>query len=216
MEITYMAHASFKIVTDSGLRIITDPYEAGGYDGALGYDPVDDEADLVLLSHDHADHAHTDDLAGSPVIMKGPGEKDGIRFETVDTFHDPEQGKLRGPNSVFRFDVDGLSVVFLGDLGHELDPAQAEKLRPVHVLLIPVGGLYTIDASQANNVANSLNSLITIPMHYKTPKLGFDLTPVDDFLKLRTNVRYAGGPSLTVDASSLPGKAETIVLDYSK
>ena len=216
MEITYLAHASFKIVTDSGLKIITDPYQAGGYDGALGYDPVDDEADLIVKSHDHADHAYVDDLKGSPVVIDSACEKEGIRFETVDTFHDPEQGRLRGPNTIFRFEVDGVSIVFCGDLGHELDSEAANRLRPVNVLLIPVGGLYTIDAAEASNVADSLDSLITIPMHYKTPKLGFDLTPVDNFLKLRSNVRHSGGSSLTISASTLPEKAETVVLDYSK
>ena len=216
MEITYLAHACFRIVTSSGLRILTDPYQAGSFDGAMGYDPVTDEVDVVLKSHNHADHAYTEGLAGSPLILDGPGEKDGISFETLSTFHDPELGKLRGPNTVFRFEADGANVVFLGDLGHELDRGQIDSLKPVHVLLIPVGGLYTIDASQAHNIANSLDSLITVPMHFKTPKLGFDIAPVDDFLKLRSNVRKEGGSAITVDASTLPEKAETVVLNFSR
>ena len=215
MKITYLAHASFKIVTESGLRILTDPYEAGSFNGAVKYAPIREEADVVLKSHDHADHNAVKGLPGKPVVLDKSGEVKGVRFEAVPTFHDAEKGKLRGRNTAFRFTADGVSVAFLGDLGHELDKDQVAKLKPVHVLLVPVGGFFTIDAAQAARVADALEALVIVPMHYKTPRLGFDIATAEPFLKLRKNVRRAKGSTLDITTDTLPNVPETVLLDPS-
>jgi L-ascorbate metabolism protein UlaG (beta-lactamase superfamily) len=217
MKFKWYGHAAFGITTGDGVRICTDPYIPGSFDGGIAYDPIADACDVVLQSHDHDDHAGAADLAGDPTVVKGDGEHEaaGLRFVGTPTFHDESGGGERGPNTVFTFEADGMKVAFLGDLGHVLTDEQAAAIGPVDVLLAPVGGFFTIDAAAATKVAEQLGARVVIPMHYKTPACGFPIAPVEDFTAGKENVEQAGAAEIELTTDDL-ANPRVIVLDYVK
>ena len=180
MNIEWYGHAAFKITTENGTRIIIDPYQSGFSDGALSYRTIDDEADIVITSHDHGDHNYTKSIRGKYDHIKKQGsfELKGVKIETLPTFHDTSSGKERGDNLLTVISADGITLLHLGDLGHDLDPKMIKKIGKVDVLFLPVGGFYTIDAQAATKIMNSIRPSITIPMHYKTEKCSFPITTV--------------------------------------
>ncbi len=216
MKIKWLGHSSFLIESSDGTKVMTDPFESGSYDGAVGYAPIKDSADVVTVSHDHADHNAVDGIGGDPVIIRGGEETaiKGIVVRGVGTFHDESKGQERGRNIIHVVDVDGLRVGHLGDLGHALSDDEAEAVGQVDVLLAPVGGYYTIGPEEARDVAEKLGARIVIPMHYKTEDLGFPIQPVDDFLKLMGQVERVKATSVEIDKDNLPDKRSVIVLDY--
>ncbi len=143
MKIKWYGHAAFLITSDQGVKIITDPYEPGAFGGQLSYGKITDQADIVLVSHDHADHNYTKDLPGSPQIVKGSGSKTskGISIKGIATFHDPSKGSERGANTVFTFKVDGIQVCHLGDLGHVLSQKEMDGDRSCGYPPYPCGRL---------------------------------------------------------------------------
>ncbi|MDO8472209.1 MAG: MBL fold metallo-hydrolase [Dehalococcoidia bacterium] len=214
MKIKFLGHSSFLITSDSGVRILTDPYAVGG---PLTYDPIDDAADVVLVSHGHGDHNNVSAVKGNPVVIKSPGDTEakGIAFKGIATFHDQAQGKEKGANIVFCFTVDGVKVCHVGDLGHQLDARQAAEVGSPDVLLLIVGGNYAIGPEEATKLARQLNPRVIIPMHYKNARCGYPIAPVDDFLKGKKNVVKATGSEVALDARKLP-QGEIIVLQPSK
>ncbi|OGL42667.1 MAG: hypothetical protein A2W05_00710 [Candidatus Schekmanbacteria bacterium RBG_16_38_10] len=217
MKIKWYGHSSFLITSKDGTKIILDPYEPNGYDGAIGYGPINDIADITLASHDHADHGYVKGLKGSPRIVNKDGETkvENIIFKGIKAFHDTEKGTQRGNIIIFRFEVDGISVCHLGDLGEHLSDKEAEELKPVDLLLIPVGGFFTIDSNVATQTIEKLKPAIAIPMHYKTDKCGFPLAYVDEFLKDKKNVRRAGTSEIELTKASLPSKTEIVILEHA-
>ncbi|MFC2076586.1 MBL fold metallo-hydrolase [candidate division KSB1 bacterium] len=216
MKITYLAHSCFLITSADGTRILMDPYESGSYDGAVQYGPVQEAADLVLISHDtHPDHAASDTISGSPTVIKQPGEAEvkGIKVDGIATFHDSSGGRERGPNTVFTFEVDGLTVCHLGDLGHVLNAEQAEAVGRPDILMVPVGGYFTIDADEAAQVVRQLDPKIVIPMHFKTDKLGFPIAGREKFLETQENVVLTGESELEITAGELADERRIIALD---
>ncbi len=143
------------------------------------------EADIVTVSHDHKDHNNVDALRGKPFVIECAGEYDfkGVLIEGIDSYHDDQKGAVRGANIMYRIEIDDISVAHLGDLGDVLDNAQIEKLIGTDVLLIPVGGTYTLDAKKAVEVISQIEPRIVIPMHYKTKDLKIDLDVIDKFIK---------------------------------
>ena len=219
MKVQWLGHSAFLLTTRDGLRIVTDPYVAGSYDGAVGYGPIEVRADVVTVSHDHADHNGVAELPGAPRDIRGPGGVDLEPFHCVingyPTWHDPSGGLERGDNTVFVFDVGGMRVCHAGDLGHELAPELAERIGRVDVLLLPVGGKFTVGAKAAHRVAEQLGARVVIPMHFKTAKLGFDIAPVDDFLAGHLKVKRVGSSEVDVTADTLPQEPEVWVLDHA-
>ena len=217
MKIKWYGHAAFLITSNQGVKIMTDPYEPNAFGGQLTYGKIKDSADIVLVSHDHADHNHTKDLPGSPQIIKGSGSKTskGISFKGVATFHDPSKGSERGENTAFTMEIDGIRVCHLGDLGHVLSQKEITEIGPVDILIIPVGGFYTIDSKEASQVATLLKPKVVIPMHFKTEKCGFPIAPVEDFLKGKTKVKRPGVSEVTFDKASLPPEMEVVVLNHA-
>ena len=189
MKIKWYGHSAFLITSDQGAKIIIDPYEPGAFGGQLSYGKIKDQVDIVLTSHDHADHNYTKDLPGAPQIVKGSGSKTakGISMKGISTYHDPSQGSERGANTIFTLKIDNLQLCHLGDLGHLLSDKELAEIGPVDILLIPVGGFFTIDPKEATRVAEQIKPKILIPMHFKTAKCGFPIAPVEDFLKGKTN-----------------------------
>ncbi len=217
MKIKWYGHAAFLITSNQGVKIITDPYESGAYGGQLAYGKINDQADIALTSHDHADHNDTKSLPGSPQIVKGSGTKTvkGTSFKGIATYHDPSKGSERGANTIFTFSVDGLKVCHLGDLGHVLTDKELAEVGPVDILFIPVGGYFTIDSKEATQVGEQVKPKVLIPMHFKTEKCGFPIAPVEDFLKGKTNVKRTKASEVTFDQASLPSKMEIVVLDHA-
>jgi L-ascorbate metabolism protein UlaG (beta-lactamase superfamily) len=217
MKVKSYGHAAFKITTDSGVRIIIDPYQSGAFGGALKYEGITDEADIVLTSHDHDDHNYIKGIKGKFVHINKAGnhEAKGVKIKAVPSFHDPSKGNERGNNLLFVIEADGLRIAHMGDLGHTLDKASIGNLGIVDVLLVPVGGFYTIDASEATKVMKDLDPAITIPMHYKTEKCEFPIASVDDFTRGKERVKREGASEVTLTPESLPDKPEIIILDHS-
>jgi len=178
MDITYFGHASFKIVSSSAIDgkkpvVVTDPF-----DNKVGFKFPKVEADIVTISHDHFDHNNASGVSNIRKLIDGPGEYEvmGVSMIGISTFHDDKKGEDRGRNIIFIFEIEGMRVVHLGDLGHGLSEKQVNNLGDVDVLMIPVGGEYTIDSKQAIEIVQSIEPKITIPMHYAMPGLSAELS----------------------------------------
>lgn len=183
MYISWLGHACFKLqnkIGPEGTTLITDPY-----DNSIGLKLPRIEADIVTISHGHNDHNNKEAVKGAPFIIDSAGEYEikGVAIDGVEAFHDNKEGKERGKNIIYRIDIDDILIVHLGDLGQALDSKQLEKIAGADILLIPVGGKYTIDAKKAVEVVSQVEPRIVIPMHYKLPGLKVDLDPVDKFIK---------------------------------
>jgi len=210
MKIKWLGHASFLITAENGTRIITDPYVAGS---GLRYGEIKESADIVTVSHDHFDHNNVAAVGGNPEVVKGETvEKKGIKFTAVATYHDEEQGKQRGTNSIICFEVDGIRVCHLGDLGHPIGEGEVAALGRVDILLLPVGGFFTIDAKVASEVSSKLNPRVIIPMHFKTDRCDFPIAGVDDFLQGKERVRRLDSSEAEFKAETLPASTEIVVL----
>lgn len=213
MKIQWFGQSAFLLVSDSGLRVITDPY-----DPAIGYKDINETADVVTISHEHRDHNYPQTVKGKPEILKGPGihEAKGVQFKGINTWHDPSQGKQRGSNTVFCFTIDGVHICHLGDLGHLLTKQEEESLDHVDLLLVPVGGFFTIDASEASKIVADLNPRIAIPMHYRTDRGGQHLALVDEFLECKPNVVSSGEPWYEIKQLTLPASTQIVVLQHTR
>jgi L-ascorbate metabolism protein UlaG (beta-lactamase superfamily) len=211
MKIKWLGHACFLVTSKGGVRIITDPYAVGG---GINYSPINEAADVVVVSHDHGDHNNISAVQGKPEVAKGSGTKNakGIQFRGIATHHDASQGKQRGANTVFCFTVDDMKLCHLGDLGHVLSPGQVNEIGAVDIIFVPVGGSFTIDASVASQVCDQLRPKVVIPMHFKTPKCAYPLADVEDFLKGKRNVKKIGGSEVEFERERLPTATEIVLL----
>lgn len=210
MKIKYLAHSAFLVTSEKGTKIITDPYAAAG---GLKYKPIKEAADIVTVSHEHGDHNYVKAVQGSPAIVKEAGTVKGIKIKAVKTAHDEENGTKRGQNTVFSFEVDSINVCHCGDLGHTLTPEQVKSLGKVDVLLLPVGGFFTIDATAATKVWNQLNPALTIPMHYKTDRADLPIKGVEEFTKGKAPVSFINSSEVELTAGKLPQSPQIAVLE---
>jgi L-ascorbate metabolism protein UlaG (beta-lactamase superfamily) len=211
MRIKWLGHACFLVTSEGGVRIITDPYAVGG---GINYSPIEETADVVLVSHDHGDHNNVSAVQGKPEVIKGPGTKTakGIGFRGVATSHDTSQGTQRGSNTIFCFTIDDLALCHLGDLGHVLSQAQVSEIGAVDILFVPVGGFFTIDAAVADQVCNQLKPKAIVPMHFKTSKCAYPIAGVEDFLKGKKNVRRTMASEVEFQREELPTATEIVLL----
>jgi L-ascorbate metabolism protein UlaG (beta-lactamase superfamily) len=188
MIITWQGHSCFKIqdkASSDGVTLVTDPFDKETASEESLKTP-NFEADIVTVSHDHHDHNNVAALRGTPFVINCAGEYDsrGVLVEGIESYHDSQKGAERGNNVIYRIEIDDISVVHLGDLGDVLDNSQLEKLVGTDVLLIPVGGRYTLDAKKAVEVISQIEPRLVIPMHYRTPgSKADDLDTVDKFVK---------------------------------
>jgi L-ascorbate metabolism protein UlaG (beta-lactamase superfamily) len=216
MKIKWYGHSAFKLISDKGIKIIIDPYESGAYNGALSYGKITDTANIVLTSHNHPDHNYIKDIRGKyeHISKAGDYEIQNVKIKALPSFHDNSSGKERGQNLIFVIAADNLILVHTGDIGHELDSDLFEKIGKVDILLLPVGGFFTIDAEQAAKMMNTFQPSVTIPMHYKTDKCGFPITSVEEFTKNKNNVRVLKESEIEIKKDALPEKPEIIVLQH--
>ncbi len=215
MEITYLGHSSFKIKGKSAV-VITDPFDSD----AVGLKfPKKLEADLVTVSHEHSDHNALAAVEGTPFVINRPGEYEvkGVGVVGVGTFHDDEKGAKRGNNTIFRIEIEGVSIVHLGDLGHVLSSAEVDALDGVNILLVPVGGVYTIGPAQAVAVINDIEPNIVIPMHYA--REGLDeksfagMTGIPEFMKEIGKEGIVAQPKLSITKDKMPAEMQVIILE---
>jgi L-ascorbate metabolism protein UlaG (beta-lactamase superfamily) len=236
--IKFEGHACFLITTDDGVRVLTDPYEPGGFGGAFAYGPITDAADVVLVTHEHGDHNYVQGVPGEPVVVRESEVQEGVEFEAVPSrhgrpglgdilqiiravlrvrvipsLHGRPDGQDRGGNRIFVWEADGVRFCHLGDLGFLLDAEQVAALAPVDVAFVPVGGKFTLDAAGAHQVVAQLQARVAIPMHYATDKVNFPIGKVDDFLREAKSVIRVGGSEWSVSASSLPEAGTVVVLE---
>jgi L-ascorbate metabolism protein UlaG (beta-lactamase superfamily) len=211
MDITWYGHSCFRL-SDRGATIVTDPPSDD-----MGYDRPRIRADVVTISHEHPGHNNRIGFRGGPKIFDGPGEYEvkDVFITGINTYHDSRSGATLGRNTVFVFEFDGVTVCHLGDLGHVPSQSQVEALSSVDVLLIPVGGLHTIDASKATEVISLIEPLLVIPMHYKTPVEQARLQTLDKFLKEMGLAPMPAQPELRVTRSSLPEETQVVVLEHN-
>lgn len=209
MEITWLGHSCFRL-KGSDVIVLTDPC---GPD--YGYNIGKLAANIVTVSHQHADHNYVQAVNGARVIS-GPGEYEfgGVLIIGVPTYHDDENGAQRGKNTVFLIKIDDIAICHLGDLGHLLSSQQVELLGNIDVLLIPVGGVYTIDAALAAKVVRQLEPKYVIPMHYKTPVEKSKIEPVDRFLKEMGAGQLEPASKLSVTRTNLPDNLQVRLLSY--
>ena len=173
----------------------------------------------MTVSHDHADHNAVHNIEGAPYVIHGPGEYEvkGVGVIGMSTFHDEEKGANRGKNTVYRIEMDGLNIVHLGDLGHALSAAEVDALDGVDVLMIPVGGYFTINPTVAVSVINEIEPSIVIPMHYKRPEMTGEplsnLATLQMFLKEIGKEDVLAQPKLSVTKDKLPEQMQVVVLE---
>jgi L-ascorbate metabolism protein UlaG (beta-lactamase superfamily) len=180
MKIKWLGHACFLLTASDGTKIITDPY-----DNSIGYPPLEAEADAVAMSHDHFDHNYLAAVKNASEVFSKPGEYyfRSINIRGLASYHDEVMGKKRGNNVIFLFRIDGLTICHCGDLGHIPEKDVLEEMGKADILLIPVGGTFTVDAATAAGLVKKLKPVLTIPMHYKNNYLNFSIDGVDKFLK---------------------------------
>jgi len=210
MDISWLGHSCFRI-RGSNAIVVTDPYSPDS-----GYSLGKPTARVVTVSHQHSGHSYVRGIGGEPKLVIRPGEYEisGVLIIGIETFHDADRGSKRGKNIVYLMEVDEVSVCHLGDLGHVLTAEQVEEIGNVDVLLLPVGGVSTINASMAAEVVRQLEPKAVVPMHYKTSALSWELEPVERFLKEIGVEQVEPQPKLSLTKSSLPASTQVFLLDY--
>jgi len=183
MQLSWLGQSCFKIQTKENnetITIVTDPYNK-----KIGLRAPSFETDIVTISHDHFDHNNHKSLRGSPYLINSAGEYDikNICVQGVESYHDNKEGKERGINIIYRLEIENISISHLGDLGHVLNDKQLEVLVGTDILLLPVGGKFTIDAKTAAKIVGQIEPRIIIPMHYKIKGLSVDIDDEKKFIK---------------------------------
>lgn len=209
-KITWAGQSCFQISVSAGKDnasdIVIDPF-----DEKIGLKMPNFNADILLVSHGHSDHNNISGVKGKPFIIETPGEfeKNGVFVQGIDSFHDDAEGKERGHNTIFVIEAEEMRFCHLGDFGQkQLTDEQLDKIGHVDILMIPVGGTFTIDAHEAAKVIGQIEPKMVIPMHYGLPKLKVNLEGVEAFLKAMGKKETAPQDKLTIKASLLPKESD--------
>lgn len=212
MYISYFGHSSFRIKSKTAV-VVTDPF-----DKSIGWHFAKTAADIVTLSHNHNDHQNRDGIKNEDAFfIDGPGEYEikEVMIKALKTYHDDKNGEERGDNVVYLFEMEDVHICHLGDIGHELSDSQIKELEATDVLMIPVGGVYTIDPKQAVKIIKKIEPSIVIPMHYKAEGLSreFDeMFTLDQFLE-EIEIEPKKTDKLSVTVGTLPEEMEVVVLE---
>jgi L-ascorbate metabolism protein UlaG (beta-lactamase superfamily) len=215
MRIKWFGHSTFLLTSEAGTRVLIDPYYK-----FLGYRmPVPVESDIVVVTHDHADHNKIEAASGDYLLVNEPTEykRADVSISGFKTFHDKVNGKKRGSNIIFRFQMDGLTICHCGDLGHLLTEEQVKEIGKVDVLIVPVGGRMTLDGAEAAQVMRQLQATVAIPMHYSTKALGIlgriVFAKADKFM-MAVGQRTTEVDTLDVTKESLSQYAGVVTMQY--
>ncbi len=212
MEITYLGHSSFKIKGKT-ISVVTDPFDSK----MLGIKFPKTQADVVTISHHHKDHDAVSQIDGVKRVVDGPGEYEigGVSIIGISSYHDDKKGEIRGKNTIYSIELDGLTIAHLGDLGHTLGEDKIKELADADVLMIPIGGEFTIDSKTAVEIVKAVNPTIVIPMHYQLPGLNPEtfskLSTPDAFLS-EVGLKVEKLPKLSLKAGDLVVEDQKVVL----
>lgn len=214
MVITWYGHACFKIQSGDTVLAV-DPFVKD-----IGLTPPRFRADLVMVTHSHLDHNNPSAIAGEPFLITGPGEYEvkGVNIAGIETFHDTNRGAERGLNTIYKITMEGINILHMGDFGEEkMREETLEEIGDVDVLMIPVGGIYTIDGETAQKIVRQIEPAIVIPMHYKIPGLKYPLATAEQFLKGMGASKAEAVDRLTVKKKDIgeDKKTEVVVLKIS-
>ncbi|OIP40302.1 MAG: hypothetical protein AUK47_08665 [Deltaproteobacteria bacterium CG2_30_63_29] len=216
MIIEFLAHAAFRLVSSAGTRLVLDPYESGGFSGRVGFRPIEGPCDGVVITHDHLDHCFTGSLTPPFEVVRTAGRVVEVEIRSVSAFHDQEQGRRFGGSIDMKvLTLDGMTLCHAGDLGQRLTPSQLEALGPIDVLLLPVGGFYTLDAEDAHFVAQQLEPRVVIPCHYKSRSCGFDIAPREPFVERFERVLAVPAGAYDLALGTLPEALTCVTLEPS-
>ncbi|MBU0998621.1 MBL fold metallo-hydrolase [Patescibacteria group bacterium] len=212
MDIFYLGHSSFKLKGKHG-SIITDPFDSK----KVGLKYSSNEADIVSISHEHEDHNAVSAIKGEPKVISGPGEYEikGISILGFSSFHDSKNGEERGKNTIYVFEIDTVRICHLGDLGQKLSDSLIESLGDIDVLMIPVGGIYTIDPTEAVEIVRDMEPSFILPMHYYVDGMEKEtfgkLEPVETFLK-EVALTVEKMPKLTIKKEEVDLEVQKVIL----
>ncbi|MBN1163829.1 MAG: MBL fold metallo-hydrolase [Candidatus Krumholzibacteriota bacterium] len=215
MKLKYLGHSAFELRLEDGRKIVFDPYEPGSYGGSVGFGPIEGVYDFAVVSHDHPDHRweKITSTAGRVIDKEGEIVLEGVKFTSLPSYHDESGGSERGRNLISIVEAEGIKLAHLGDLGHTISLDEYANLKGLDVILIPIGGFFTIDVRVAASIIKNVQPGLVIPMHFKTDKLGFPIAPVEDFTKLMDNVEFSGSSEIEITKDSLPSETRVVVLD---
>lgn len=217
MKVEWFGHSCFKLTESTGTSVVTDPF-----DETIGYGVPKLSADIVTISHDHHDHNNKEIVQGNPKVINEQKsfEYNGITISSFNSFHDEAEGKKRGENLIFKYRIDGIDVCHLGDIGEECNSQLVDLLLPVNVLLIPIGGKYTIDAEKAKEYIDKLMPDFVIPMHFRTRSHSLrDIDKLEPFLNLfeEEDIIKVEDDYIILDRNDLDSETtKVIVLDRKK
>src|SRR4051812_30411968 len=215
-KLIWAGQACFQITVSNGkdhsADVVIDPF-----DEKIGLKVPNFSADILLMTHNHPDHNNVGAVKGNPFLIQNPGEYEarGVFVQGIDSFHDDSEGKEQGKNTIYMIEAEDMRFCHLGDFGQkQLTDEQLEKIDKVDVLMIPVGGTFTINSSEAAKVIGQIEPKMVIPMHYGLPKLKVELDGVDKFLKAMGKNSSEPQDKLTIKSSALPkeGAMEIVVL----
>lgn len=207
---TWFGHSMF-LIKSKDLSIVTDPF-----DPSIGYSFPDISADIVLISHGHYDHNYLAKIKGGPEIVdrEGTHEIKGISIEGFPSYHDAVGGSQRGKNLIMQWELEGMKLSHLGDLGEAVDEEKKRILSTTDILFIPIGGMVTIGAEEALRYLDEIKPKIAFPMHYKTPDLNISVEPIEKFTRNFSNCKEIGKSSISISKNDLPQATEVWILTY--
>jgi len=226
MKLTFIGHACFLCETTTGVRVLLDPYRPGAFDGRIALRPFLEPVDIVASTHSHLDHFHLDPAFGRPEIVRwhrlsgesaiGSHEVQtvrGVEFLGLDLPHGAEPGHPAGRVTGLRLALDGLRVFHPGDLGRPLTPDEMDLLGPVDILLVPVGGTFTIGPEDARTLISTLRPAVAVPMHYRMERVvDLRLRPLDDFLTWYPDHEQVAQQPVEFTKETLPRPTRVLVL----
>lgn len=216
MKIEWLGHSCFKLTESTGTTIIADPFDKS----IVGFDMPKSGADVVTCSHQHKDHNAVVNVDGAPIVLSECGfwEIKGVEILSMHSYHDDKSGKKRGDNCIFKYRMDGVDLCHMGDIGEECTVRLAEGIGSVNVLMIPVGGNYTIDAVQAKEYVDIIMPDVVIPMHFKTPSSQVDIDKLDEFLDLfeEEQIVEIDSQALEVDRAYFEGDNTKVIVFKSE
>lgn len=210
MNIYWLGQSSYLIETNNKNKVLIDPFNA-----EIGYTPFKGAVDLVTISHEHFDHNFLELIENNPTIIRTATNHntDFCKIEGISAFHDDKNGAEKGENIIFKYNIDGITLCHLGDLGHELDEETLKKIGEVDILFVPVGEVYTFDVESAVNVVKVINPKYIVPMHFKTELLNIPLETVDKFLLAMKDYNKENVPYISINKDNIKNENKILVMD---